>query len=701
MANDRITQLGDFRLGLREYEDPTKAPVGSARKMVNALISDKGGITKRPGVTLLGPYSSTAAYCSGFKVFKKSDSVTEIPVRALSTGKLEYYSPVTLTWTLLTGGGIDRTYTAGSNFGFTMGFPRSENLDYLFGGNKYENDFYWTGFCSKTTAAATAGATSLYIQSVFRDDIYQTRTASASDATTLTVPANIWVVDQWIDFYCYIKTGALAGKVFKITDSAENSLTCNFGSDPGLVDFEIRYSDMPNSGNLIVGNQYVNYSNIVEHNKLTVAALASDVAEGEPVTLEIIDTAGNPKGNRHELFLGRRYVANVRSGLSRNSSGNLRGAAHPGSVFVSKVVDGLHLTNSLNDFTFSSPRAAGEGDIIASFYGGSGHTDIAATRSAVYMYKPYSIESVKYSQDADDLANIAQVSGSYGSIMRVIKAKDDTYFITSDKQFTSIGIVENKGEKELSTNIGLPVKRLLQSYSYDVNALGAYFQNRIHIPVKAASTDSATNRLLVYNLNGMFEGEWWLNVDAMDVYSNALYASSSANANVYKLYDGLNDVLGSSTRDTQSYPITFEWLSNWHNPASLPFNQNEVNCFACEGYIMGNTRLTFNLYKNLSTQAFLTFDFAGTDETVDADISSRFLGSLPLGVEPIGAISSSVENDGMRHFLFMVYFPFEHGEEFSWGVRNEGLDQKFEIIRAGMNPSLDTITDFGNKIKEL
>lgn len=697
----KVIQFGDFREGLVVSEDPTNTPLGSARKIINGTITDRGGVSKRKGVKLLGTFDDSNGRCQGFKVFKKTDAITEIPIKALNTGKLQYYNPVTLDWALL-----KDDFTEASNFGFTHGFVRTGNADFIYGGNRNEDDFKWQGTVTKVAATAAIGATTLEVTSVLRPDIYEDKTASASSTTTLDVSDTPWVNDQWNGFYVYIKSGVEINKIRKITDTINNQITFDaLDVDPGNCEFEIRYTDFPASGTLMIGNNEVVYSAMPEYNKFTVTALTAEATEDDPVTLVIVFNEGGPRGNRMCYLVGRRYIANVVSGMKRDSSGVLGGAAQPGSVFVSEVVNGLHNDGNLDSFSYGDPRVAGEGDIIAGVLGGAGHIDILPHNDAVYMFKPFSIESVAYSQDADDLANIEQPSPNYGAIMRPIKGKDDIYFVTSDKQLTTLGLVLQKADKEQATNIGLKVKRLLQDYSYEKTAKGGVYQNRIYIPVKSKSSDSSTNRLLVYNMDEIkrrFEGEWWLNIDSMDIFENELYFSSSVNSNVYKIDDGLNDILGSTSSNTQDYPITFEWLGNWVNLTQSKFNRQSVNVFACEGYILGNTKLTFNLYKNLQDIPFLSFDFEGTESGfVDVDFSSMFKGSLPKGLQPKGAVGTEVDNEGRRHFLFYLYFPFEYGEQFSWGFTNSGKDQSFEVIRGGMNPSEDTILDLNNRIKQL
>lgn len=691
---ERVLDQDKFR-GLHVREDPTKAPSGSAMTMTNVLISDRGGIKKRPGVKLLGDYNTDDGRSRGFFVMKKTDNSTEIPIKAYGT-ELEYYHPLTLAWETLKDG-----YTDGSDFGFVHGFARTGFEDYVYFGNRTEEDSRWIGESTQVNGALTGGEVAVTVDTVLRTDVYESDTATSANATTVTVSTQTWTADQWINFYIYITSGAHAGKIRKITDSTGTILTFDtLGTTPGTATFEIRLNKFPATGTLIVGGTTVAYTAIPTATTFTVAS-APVAADNAAVTLVPEVVSGNPRGNRMEVFQGRRYVANVRSSLQRDGGGALSGAAQPGSVFVSKVVNYKFPSNDLNDFSIASPRVAGDGDIIAGTTGGAGHRDIVQHENEVFMLKPFAIESVKFTQDALDLATLRPIANAYGSIMRSIKGRDDVFFVTSDKQFTSLSRVATRDQREQAINIGLPVKRLLESYGYDNNAMGAEYKNRVHIPVKKTENDSTTSRLLMYNMDGFFEGEWWLPVDNMDTYGNNLYASMSNQPNVVKLYEGLNDVLGKSGDNNYAYPISSEYKGNWESVAKSRFSQQEVSLFACEGYILGGTELKFKLFKDLEATPFLEFSFAGTESTVDADLQNIFLGSLPKGIAPLASFSETVDNEGMRHFMFMVYFPFIHAEHITWGFTNTGKDQNYEIIRAGMNLKEDSILDFKSRVKSL
>ena len=93
---EKINEWGSFRNGLYMSLDSSMAPLGSARLMTNARISTRGGITKRPGVELLGTFNVSTDRCNGFGVLVKTDVDTEIPVKAYGTILNIIHQPLTL-----------------------------------------------------------------------------------------------------------------------------------------------------------------------------------------------------------------------------------------------------------------------------------------------------------------------------------------------------------------------------------------------------------------------------------------------------------------------------------------------------------------------------------------------------------------------------------------------------------------------------
>lgn len=665
MPKTRFIDVQNFNPGLVMLEDSTKAPVGSAREMINSLISDRGGISKRPGTSTLGTYSSSGNACKSFYVYVKSFGSQEIPVKSYST-ELEYYHPTYLDWTRLENG-----FTSAQEFGYKEHLVNTENEDYLYLCNRTEDYRRWSGAVTQLNGALAGGETTITVDSTLKSGVFESKTATANAATTLDVAGTPWAASQWNGFYVHILAGVHAGKIRLITATTSSQITFNtLGSGPGNVAFEIRMPAFPASGTLVINGSDLAYSAIPSSTTFTTSA-ASATADNAPITLKPTAYPANPRGNRLETHYTRMIVGNVRSALARDSGGTLQGSQSTGSYYVSKL-------KNATDFTFSATRVAGEGDIVSTPYGGGDITDIANQEEFFYVFKKNYIEASKYTQDSNDLISRQQLKTGFGSLNRVLKGKDDIYFVTSRNEITSIKRLLARDSTPQSENAGLVIKRLIDDYDFTSTG-GGEFKNRLIFLAKASTDDSANNRMIIFNQKTQtFEGIWYLSANALAVYSSDLYYAESTTPNIFKMFDGENDVRGSDT-----FGITSSWKSNWMNLTPSNFNMQGMNAFAAEGYIRTGTSITFKVYKGFSEDASLEITFTGDEsEFLSSDSFDVYLGGTPLAVEPLGAITDTTDN--RRHFTWMFYFPDLYSNHFSFSVENSGTDQFYDITRVGL-----------------
>lgn len=665
---DVYIDMERFKLGLYSLEDTTKSPFGSARIMQNSVITDRGGIGPRPGTELLGTNNTSSSGIKGFYNFRKSYDENELLIKAYDD-ELEVYSKnhSSADWFRLKSG-----FTANKEFGFLTSLVNTDNEDYLVFCNRYENYQRWIGAVTQLNGALSGGETAVTVDSVLTNEIFESQTATGSSATTLTVSSATWADDMWINLYVYITSGAESGKIRKITDNSGTQITFDtLGGDPGNCTFEIRKLAFPASGTLIYGGTTIAYTAVPTATTFTVS---SAHAASDNVAVTVVPTEYNdaPRGNRMTNYLGRVIVGRVRSALARDSGGALQGFTSGGSYFTSKI-------NNPFDFDYSATRSAGEGDINATPYGGGEIEDIAHFEEAAYAFKRRYIESVSYSQDSNDLAVRTPLKAEVGSKGRVIVGSNDIYFFTDDNRFTSLGRVGGKDLKPQTENIGNKIKRLLDVYEPGTG-FGIEDKNRIYVPLKSSSSETNNDIVLVYNIDSdSFEGIWDLSLFGLQRFNGGLYGAESNGANVYKLLTGKSDVVG-----TDRFPIVAKYATHFMNLTSSKANLQALNSMYYEGYIKGNTEITFKAWKDFSSDPFLEFTFGG-DETslLDGEELLASLGGGPLGLAPMGSVSEADE-DGRRHFQFRVYFPFQYGNYFSVGHESSNEDDDYEITRYGL-----------------
>lgn len=669
MPQEKFFDLKDFRQGLWVLNESASAPLGSARLMRNVIITDRGGIAPRPGSVLLGSKESGSTKCRGFAVYAKQNGSQEIPIRAHGT-ILEYFDAAASAWATLKTG-----FTSGQEFDFREHLVNTENEDYVYFCNRYEPYQRWSGSITQLTSALVGGETAVPVASTLRPgDPNYTATATANSATTLDVAGTPWAASQWVNFYVHVTSGVHSGKVRKISASTSSQITfATLGSAPGNCTFDIVMLAFPDTGTIVYGGTTLAYTAVPTTTSFTVGS-AHAAASGTSVTVVPTEYPANPRGNRLENYLARMAVGRVRSALSRDSGGALQGSTSAGSLYVSKL-------KNATDFTFAASRVAGEGDIISMPLGGGDITDVKAQEETLYTFKERYIESVSYSQDADDAAVRQPLKQGFGSKGRVVKGKDDIYFVTADNQITSVGRVQLADTTPQSVNIGLKIKRLIDTYDFS-SVNGIEYKDRLLFACKSSPESTDNDTVLVYNRRTQsFEGTWPMPAFGFAKYRGDLYVADSNSPNVRRLFVGTSDVEGSD-----ELTISATWASNFINLSSSEFEMNGVCGMAMEGYIRAGTTIYAKLYKDYNEQSpFLSFSFGG-DETTFQDTSDigAFLGSGPLGLSPLGTIGA-LGQDGRRHFQFIVYFPWQYLNFISYGLSSSGLRQDWEVTNIGVS----------------
>jgi len=675
-------QQDQFSRGLHVLEDDSKAPLGSARNMYNVMISDRGGITSRPGTELLGTYNSSLYPVKGLYNFRKSKSNPDLLIKAYDD-EVEFLHPSLGTWARLKNG-----FTPDQQFDFTYSLVNVDNDDYTYFCNAYDDYRRWSGAYTQLNGALVGGETAVTVDSVLTNQTYLAETATANSATTLTVSSAVWATDMWKNFYIYIPS---TGKVRLITGNTGTVLTfSSLGGGPGNVAFEIRQLAFPLTGTIIYNGTEIAYTTI---DVATVFPVASAHAAPDNTPVAVVTTAypGAPKGNRIDILRGRVYVGRVKSAISRDSAGALQGSSQAGSVFVSKLLDPT-------SFTFAATRVAGEGDILNVAYGGSDINDVQAFENEVAIYKNDYIELVSYTEDVNDVAIRTPLKTGVGSVARVIKGSDDHYFMTPDKKYTSLGRVRQKDITPQTENIGYVIKRLLDNYNND-NFTGAEFNNRLVSAHKSSPDVEQNDVMLIYNQKTKsFEGIWSLGANNLDTFKGVaetaaeLVYGESNGANVWKMFQSTK----SDVRGDDALPYTAIWQSNFFNLLPIKANMQAINSIAIEGYITADTTFTYNLYKNFEEDPILTFTFSGseTDFIQGSSGIARFFGSHPFGTAPISGTIGEPDDDGRMRFSFIVYFPWKYGQYFSSEFTSTGVNQDWEVIRLayGLKEDISTKT---------
>lgn len=750
-----------FKVGLYALEDTTKSPFGSAKKMKNMMVTDRGGVSPRDGSAILGTANTAAFGVRGFFNFRKSFDSNELLLKVYST----YIEAMSKNHPGAGWFKVYSTLTSDKDAGFAAALLQTDNDDYLIFGNRYDNFMSWNGAVTQLNGALLGSETTITVDTNLTGEIYQSLTATANSATTVTVAGAPWATNQWRNLYVYFPG---TGKIRKITGNTANILTFDtLGVGPGNVAFQVRKlaftapaastdGTVTTAGTtalvgsstkflrdfvvgdpiLVSGETVRTISAIADDTHLTVsvafststATLAYNVnghlhIDGTDVTYYAVDLATtftvlanpalikadnigvasqfrkyptNPQASRFANYLGRMVCANVRSAIALDSGSTAQGYMAGGIYYVSKIKDPTN-------YVLTASRSAGDPDFQPTPYGGGDILDVQAQEEFFYVFKNNYIESVQYSQDTSDTVVRVPLKSGIGSAGRTIKGSDDIYFVTQDKRFTSIGRTKLKDVKPQTSNPGLIIKRILDDLGFD--AVNGYeYKNRIYIACKSSPTATYNDRIVLWNKETTaFEGIWNLSAFGFAEWNGKYYYAESSTPNVYELYNGHADVIG-----TDRFAISAEYESNFLNLSpvrrtafrNVTGNTQQCYGFYYEGYIRGGTTITFKAWKDFADNPFIQFDFGGTEtQFQQGGNAAAFLGANPMGLSPLGSLGP-LESDGRRHFQFKVYFPFQYGNYFAVGFSSNGVDIDYEVTRLGLGiaqqPSLIDTSEIKN-----
>jgi len=675
MAKDTFLILSDFRPGWYKRDDDSRIPLGGARISSNITVTDRKGISPRPGELLLGTSNPTSSGGKSLTSFRKSEGA-DILIKNFST-KVEFYSNKGEDWSLVMDG-----FTDGLRFGYEEArIDATDVIDWIYFGNRVDPMQRWCGYDALIDGNITGGATSVTVDTTLLEEVYYTGTASATTTTTLTIASALWAADSWNDFYVRITSGASAGKISLI--SATTSTQITFAAIAGLAGtptFEIRQLAIPATGTLVYGGNKIAYTGIPTDGSFTVGSAAA-ASDGDILTVAPEILVNNPKGNIFATILESLVV-----------SGD---PAKPITVFRSQTANAA-------DFTFASPRAANEGDVVYFPYSGKYITDIKRFEGNLVVLKEDSIEDLNWSQttnatgDVTDIAvqNSLKVGQKVGSVGRAWNTEDDIMFVTPDNRITSLGRVLNKDVRPQSEDLAYEIRREVKPYVFDEVA-GTEHINEIFVCAKSDTTIAANNKMLVWNKDyTSWESVWTIQAADITPHNGKLYYIDSFSPDVYQMLVGTNKIRG-----TETFPLTSRWVSGWINKQGSSFYLNEVSCLAIEGRIRLNSTIEIKLYKDYAFTSFQDLQLTVTENIIDGQTVHSFLGGTPGGLEPLGTTSilGDEEDDGYRHFVAFLDFDQTQVEYISVEVGSSGLNQGWEIIRLGLNTT-DTVFEAMNRI---
>lgn len=345
-------------------------------------------------------------------------------------------------------------------------------------------------------------------------------------------------------------------------------------------------------------------------------------------------------------------------------------AAQNNSVFCSNIDD-------FQDFSFSAPRVASEGEVVIFPEGGDKINGLAVRPNYVAVMKKDYIGSLEFKDFSVDLSDIPVVKTivkeiDVGAVNQksIINKNFSVLFSNNDIGLSELTRLENKDFDE-SISILERIRPSIEDYTLSDTAIGI-LENRI---IQAVNDDSTfNNRMLVFDFERnritQFAG---LNASSFATYNDNLYYGDSINQNVYKMF------IGKYNDNDRSY--TTEWKTKWHN-FGFADQWKEIERVYVEGFITKNTTIDFTVNLNeggsLSTK---TISISGMGDYV-AQSTSKGFGTNPFGLVNFTNVSGSTDN--LLHFGGYILLDDMNDKKFrniQFAGKTSGTGQNYRISK--------------------
>lgn len=654
--------IQDFSPGYRTQGDPSALEPGACQAgSQNVVISDGDLIEPRKGFTLFGTDDSSGERINSAYTFIRRHG-GEVPVRASGT-VIEYWNDETLAFeNLITGLASARIV------GFTQLWDNDLYQDQFFMCNGVDSDMMWDGVFSQLDGALVGAETEIVVNSVLTETIHDSNTASASTDTTITIASSAWGTDIWNDlFYVYITAGTHVGKIARITDSDATSIT--FSTITGLsgtvTTFEIRQNKFAHSGTVHIGTTDIAYTSLSHYNTFAGCTGTPAAADDAAISQAVSKYPGNPRGFMTATLNGRRLIVGTDSS----------------TVYASHIFDGT-------DFTYSGPRAAGEGDVIL-VEGDGPIYGLGIFGGTAFAVKKSFIKKLVYTEDGTDVLNSESVESSPNcgtvSPLSIVQADNNLFLASPVDGIKTLSRVENIENFRL-LQIADAIRPDMERGRFNFSA-GFFWKNKLYMSMEEEEDSTDNDIVQVYN----FAKSCWepplvgLNISSFFPYQGELHGASSVHKKCYKLFTELDDYYDGS----EATPIAAAWYTpNFTFGSAL--KRKAFTCLYVEGYIAENDEIEVELrYEYEGVSDLITGSISGTNEAILFTApTADSLGLAEMATLPL-ASGEDEESEGaeearskFRVYLTTTEKPFY---ECSLVFRSESLSPRWKILRYAFN----------------
>lgn len=409
----------------------------------------------------------------------------------------------------------------------------------------------------------------------------------------------------------------------------------------------------------------------------------TDIQAGDVLLQKIITATPEPEANRnnHTIFVYQNHVC--------------LGSDEDEEVFISKNTD-------YTNYTFSSPRVAGDGalltldDPVAGFADLSDELTIFAGKSAVYTAVPQDItvgstlaetlKVKKYNIGVNQAAVNQEVIQEIG---------DSIIYLSHEpavrQMYSPTEIAGGKDPRTLSN----PIKPDMDAETW-TNACSTWFKNAYYL---SAPTNG---RLYILefvedadgNLRRFWQAPQIMSIRPMNVYAGLLIGHGATSPNTYQMFD--STAFSDELDVDDKLPIHCVAKFAYRNFGDR-FNDKIFDEHAIEGEISPSTEISLTLnydFGGATSQVARTID--GSDVgLLQETLENTALAQQPLGQQPLGGAINAPT--GAAKFRVIFEIAEEDFTEMQEVYETNDVDKFWSIISRGPNVSLSRRQNIGIK----
>lgn len=360
------------------------------------------------------------------------------------------------------------------------------------------------------------------------------------------------------------------------------------------------------------------------------------------------------------------------------------GALNSSAVYVSKI-------NSYTDYSFSTPRQAGEGallildDNVVAFKPQENFMYVSAGQDLWYNVN-FSLQTstvgVTYEQVNALLLKNGRRQATFSQAF-VSHMKNNIIVVTRETTVDTLGRVLNIQGTPQTSNLSDPIKLDIDQYDFTDGSI-AYWRYYILVAVPKNGV------VLIYNLatNG-WEAPQTLPISRFYIVDGELYGHSYSTFESYQLFTGYADRVYPGFT---GFPIQAIWTFAYQNYGSR-FSLKKATKAYFEGYVNSNTMVTAAItYELDGCKTVKTFQLNGDDNQfvcIGSEITGSggtgSLGKLPLGKQKLGGGLSSSSIQGLPpKFRWFPTFSNTDFFECSISLSVLGVDNRMELLAFGL-----------------